>query len=171
MSILYRGVRALDRVFGFERVSAHCDIPCGIYDPHQAQMAAHTVVRMVSLIQELKEPGPRASTKERLEFYHRMARFTTLKEEHAELVKHEIRVLWGDYFKPEHLEEFPSLHELVWKVMKLGSGAKQDLSVTAAEALLEAVLDVAEVFWKTKGMEAVRVKSPYPTGGEIVLPG
>ena len=84
---------------------AHCDVPCGIYDPHLAQIAAHTVVRMSTLICELEKPGPDASQDEAQIYAHKIARMTAVKEHHAELAKQELRILWGDYFKPEHLDE------------------------------------------------------------------
>lgn len=148
-----------------ETVYAHCDIPCGIYDPHNAQMAVHTVIKMVKLISEVKQVPPTdADTR------NKMIRYVTVKEQHAEIAKHEIRILWGDYFKPEHVQKYPELHELVWKVMKLGSKAKQEVNLESAEELLETVNKIAEIFWKTKNIETVKRKSFYPTEREIVLP-
>lgn len=137
---------------------AHCDIPCGIYDPHLAQMATHTVLRMTNLIKEAKDD------------VHKIARLTRVKEEHAELVKHEVRIIWGDYFKEEHLKEYPNLHELVFKIMKLASKTKQEVNLENANELLSKVQEFAEIYWKSKGREVVRTKSGYPTEGEIVLP-
>lgn len=142
---------------------AHCDIPCGIYDPYPAQMAAHTVIRMVNLIADLKKENEK-------DFIHKLARYAKVKEEQAELVKHEIRILWGDYFKEEHSKHYPELHNLVFKVMKLASKARQEVSLEAAEELLATVQKVAEIFYKTKGLKPVRIKPPYPTEGEIVFP-
>lgn len=143
-------------------VFAHCDIPCGIYDPHEMQMAAHTIIRMVGLIQEL---GKEDKSDESM---HKLIRYTKVKEEHAERVKHEVRVLWGDYFKEEHLKDFPELHSLVWKTLKLASNARQNVDLKVAQDLLAATQEIAEVFYKTKGMEPVRIASGYPTEGEIV---
>lgn len=138
---------------------AHCDIPCGIYDPYPAQIAAHTVIRMVTLIQEEKDKD-----------LHKLARYTHVKEEHAELVKKEVRILWGDYFKEEHLKDYPNLHELVFKTMKLASKARQEVNLEVAKALLASVQQIAEIFWKTKGVKTKRIPAPYPSGGELVLP-
>ena len=150
---------------------AHCDIPCGIYDPHLAQMAAHTVIRMNSLINELVSKMPANPTiEERRDFVHKLARYTHTKEEHAEKVKQEVRILWGDYFKPEHVKQFPELHELVWKAMKLGSQARQEVNLKASEDLLETVNKIAEIFWRTKDKKTFRVKAPYPTEKETVFP-
>jgi nickel superoxide dismutase len=137
---------------------AHCDIPCGIYDPHQAQLAAHTIIRMTDLIAEHKNE------------IHETVRYTSVKEEHAEMLKHEIRVIWGDYFKPEHAQKFPELHTLVWDIMKLGSKARQGVDKAVAEQLLEKVNRFAEIFWETKGVKTKKVKAPYPTGKDIVVP-
>lgn len=138
-------------------VYAHCDIPCGIYDPNRAQQEAHTILRMTNLI---KDAGSDT---------HKITRLTKVKEEHAEILKHEVTVLWGDYFKPEHLEKFPDLHEQVWKLLKLASKTKQEVNEDAAKELLEETLKFAEVFYQSKGLEPQRVKSPYPTEGEIVV--
>ena len=155
----------LDRVFGFETAYAHCDIPCGIYDPHMAQMAAHTVIRMDMLIADLAK-NPNMGPDER----SKMIRYTMVKEQHAELCKNEIRVLWGDYFKPEHAQANPELHGLVWDTLKLASKARQGTNIADAEALLANVEKIAEIFWKTKNVQTKRVKSPYPSEHEMVYP-
>jgi nickel superoxide dismutase len=142
---------------------AHCDIPCGIYDPYYAQTAAHTVIRMTQLIQDAKQE------ENEKELIHNISRYTKIKDEHAEIVKHEIRVIFGDYFKDEHLEQYPDLPNLVRKILKLASIARQEVDMQAAQDLLNSVQEFAEIFYKTKGLEVVRVKSPYPTGGEMVV--
>ncbi|MBI2028048.1 MAG: superoxide dismutase, Ni [Candidatus Levybacteria bacterium] len=147
---------------------AHCDIPCGIYDPHMAQMASHTVIRMTQMLNDLTAEKD-IPFEERKKIIHQIARLTKVKEEHAELVKHEIRVLWADYFKEEHLKKYPDLHSLIFKILKLASKARQEINMDAANELLENVQKMAEIFFETKGLKSVRVKSPYPTGGEIVL--
>ena len=81
---------------------AHCDIPCGIYDPHEAEIAARTVARMVELINGLD--GNDTETR------NKFNRCVRVKEDHAEKVKHEVQVIWSDYFKPEHLDAHPDLH-------------------------------------------------------------
>jgi len=152
-------------------VYAHCDIPCGIYDPHQMQVAAHTVLRMTQLIEELEPPKfPLPDVAEAKKKLNSLARYVAVKEEHAELCKREVRILWGDYFKAEHLEQYPELHDTVWKVLKVASTARQEVSLEAAAELLSLTQLIAEVFWKTKGVETVRGKSFYPTEGEMVYP-
>ena len=149
---------------------AHCDIPCGIYDPHTAQVAAHTVLRMVDLTNELPKPTPDMTPEKRQEFVNKLTRYTVIKEQHAEILKHEVRILWGDYFKPEHLQQHKDLNDLVWKTLKLASKVKQEINVQAAEELLGNVQKIAEIFWKTKNVETVKQKSFYITGREIVYP-
>ncbi len=155
--------------FPEEIAYAHCDIPCGIYDPHQMQLAAHTVIRMTSMINDLKVSSENPSFEERKKIIHQVSRLTKVKEEHAELVKHELRILWGDYFKEEHLKDYPDLHTLVFKTLKLASKARQEINMDAANELLANTQQIAEIFYKTKGVTPVRVKSVYPTGLEIVL--
>ena len=139
-------------------VYAHCDVPCGIYDPISAQIAAHTVIRMTQLIEENKDNE-----------HHDIARYTATKEEHSEKVKHEIRILMGDYFL-KFIEKYPELNELSMKVMKLGSQTKQNIDINASEELLETVNKIAEIFWTTKNIETFRAKAPYPTEKETVYP-
>lgn len=157
-----------DKILPLKIVFAHCDIPCGIYDPHQAQLAAHTIIRMTTLINELKKASDIEEAKKT--FIHQLARYTHVKEEHAEIVKHEVRILWGDYFKEEHLKDYPDLHALVWKTLKLASKTRQEVNTQTAQELLTSVQNIAEIFWKTKGIETARIKSPYPSGGEVVVP-
>ncbi len=89
-------------------VHAHCDLPCGIYDPEQARIEAESVLRTI-------EKHDASEDK------HFRARAVHVKEERAELVKHHLDVLWHDYFKPEHLEAYPDLHETFWKATKQAS--------------------------------------------------
>lgn len=149
-------------------IYAHCDIPCGIYDPHQAQLAAHTVIRMTQLITDLKKEGDDAE--EDKHFVHALSRYVKVKDDHAEILKHEVSVIWGDYFKEEQLKEYPNLHALVFSIMKLASKARQEVNLAQAQALLAKTQEFAEMFWKSKGRKTIRVASGFPTGGEMVLP-
>lgn len=171
MLVLYRImrlVRSLLKMIPEQVAFAHCDMPCGIYDPHNAQMAAHTIIRMVNLINELKASSAEPPFDERKKIISEIARLTKIKEEHAELVKHEIRIIWGDYFKEENMKGAPNLHEKVFRIMKLASKARQEVNLKAANELLAAVQEFAEIFYKSKGLESVRIPSGYPTGGELV---
>jgi len=157
----------LDQQVHFDSVDAHCDIPCGIYDPHQAQIGALTVIRMVDVIENLlKEHGDSLNA----ELFNSMARYVAVKEEHAELAKHEIRVIWGDFIKEAQLEKYPQLHGLVHKIMQLGSKVRQTVNRESAIAFLEAINEFAEIFWQIKGIETKRAKSPYSVSEDIVLP-
>ena len=131
---------------------AHCDIPCGIYDPITAKIAAQTVLKMVMRIQSAESPGPGAATQDRRAFVNTLARYVAVKEEHAELVKKELDILWHDYFRPEHLEKYPDLHTRFWEAAKLASKNKQTVDLDAARQLVDAVDSIAEVFWATKGV-------------------
>src|SRR5881409_3761362 len=117
MALLHSLLKGLDRLSPAAVAYAHCDIPCGIYDPHHAQMAAHTVIRMIDLIDQIPKPAANTSAKDWEAYAFKVSRHTAVKEQHAELAKHEVRILWGDYFKPEHVQQHPDLHEAVWKVM------------------------------------------------------
>jgi nickel superoxide dismutase len=150
---------------------AHCDIPCGIYDPHTAQIAALTVVRMVQLIQGLQQPGQGSSKNDWDTYGMQISRYTAIKEEHARLCEHELIILWTDYFRPEHLEKHSNLHDVVWKTAKLTSTVKQQINMDAAQQLLAGCQQIAEIFWDTKGVQTRRQPSNQgQVGGELVYP-
>ena len=170
MSLLNSAFLLAHRVFPATVAHAHCDVPCGIYDPHLAQIAALTTIRMSQLLQNLKMPGPASTPAEVNAFAAEVSRLTAAKEHHAELCKHELRILWGDYFKPEHLQQVPDLHDKFWKAMKLASTVRQKNDQKAAEDLLAAVQGIAEAFWKTKGAKSVKQPSRQAVGFELVYP-
>src|SRR5437868_7516572 len=99
----------LFRMLPTESAYAHCDIPCGIYDPKPAQIAAATVLKMVQKIKEADHPD------KSLDDRNILVRAIWTKEEHARKCKEEILILWTDYFKPEHLEKWSDLHDTIWK--------------------------------------------------------
>lgn len=140
---------------------AHCDIPCGIYDPHNAQMAAHTIIRMTQFLTEIKRTDETKTE-------HDIARVTRVKEQHSDLLEEELDTLRNDYFKPEHYKKFPKLHELFVSTLQLSSKARQGIDMNSAEDTLRGVLAIAEIFFQSKGVTPVRVKSVYPTEREIV---
>ncbi len=164
--MIYKLIKALDRIFGIEEAKAHCDIPCGIYDPITAQIAALTVVRMMDLMADLEKKQPAGGR----EAQNSMSRYVATKEEHAEKAKQEIRVIWGDYIKAAHLEKHPGLHDLVHKIMQLGSKSRQTADREAAVQFVEAINQFAEIFWKTKDIAVKRAKAPYAPGLEMVYP-
>jgi nickel superoxide dismutase len=124
--------------------SAHCDIPCGIYDPEQARIEAESCYRIIEKYA--------ASTDE---LYRQ--RCVVVKEERAELTKHHIDVLWHDYFKPEHLEKYPDLHDVCWKASKAASKVKQTTDLAAAEELLSLIGTIDEMWKGTGGLEKTRL--------------
>jgi len=163
--MIYEILEAVDRKMGIERAQAHCDIPCGIYDPIVAQIAALTVVRMIDLMNDLESKGEKG-----LAYQNSMARYIAVKEEHGEKVKHEIRVIFGDYFKAQHVEKYPNTPALVHHIMQYGSKARQTVDREAAIQLVDAVNQFAEIFWETKGIATKRAKAPYAPALELVYP-
>lgn len=123
---------------------AHCDVPCGIYDPKPAQIAAATVLKMVEKIETLPQDNPTLSDR------NNFVRMVWTKEEHARKCKEEILILWTDYFKEEHLEKFPNLSDIIWKASKLCSKNKQSVDLQLAKDLVHAVDEIADIFQKTK---------------------
>ena len=137
--------RRLGRIFAPTTVvHAHCDVPCGIYDPAGAAQAARTVARMVELIGQIDPASTAVADR------NKFIRCVTVKEQHAELVKHEVQVIWSDYFKPEHLAANPDLHTKVWNILKLAGKNKQSIDAEAAAQLEAAVKEFADIFWATK---------------------
>jgi nickel superoxide dismutase len=170
-SLVDRVLDKFDQVSPPSEAFAHCDIPCGIYDPHMAQVAALTVVRMVQLIQGLQQPGQGAAKNDWDTYGMQISRYTAIKEEHARLCEHELIILWTDYFRPEHLEKHPDLHDVVWKTAKLTSTVKQQINMDAAQQLLAGCQQIAEIFWDTKGVQTKRQPSNQgQVGGELVYP-
>jgi nickel superoxide dismutase len=170
LSLAARALRAIDHVAPPPTAHAHCDIPCGIYDPHHAQIAALSVIRMDQLIEALGELPAGASKEDADKWHNSMTRYVLVKEEHGELCKREVRVIWGDYFKPEHAEKFPELNTLVWNILKLGGKNRQEVNMAAAQDLLAQVQRFAEIFWETKGVATKRAPSNQAVGGEMVVP-
>ena len=164
--MLHRFISVLDRKYNFERAKAHCDIPCGIYDPITAQIAAVTVVRMIDLMTDLEGKGGEKGK----DYLNSMSRYITVKEDHAEKAKAEIRVIWGDYIKAPHLEKYPDLHGLVHQVMQLGSKSRQTTDRQVALDFVEAINKFTEIFWATKNVATKRAKSPYNPPLELVYP-
>jgi nickel superoxide dismutase len=164
--MMYKLLESLDKKLRFERAKAHCDIPCGIYDPILAQISALTVVRMLDLMAAYEKDHPEKDTA----YFHAMSRYVAVKEEHAEKVKHEVRVMWGDYFKPQHMEKYPELHALTHEIMALGSKARQTADRELAVKLVEKLNRFAEIFWETKSVATKRAKAPYAPALELVYP-
>ena len=142
----------IQRCWPVHAALAHCDIPCGIYDPISAKIAAQTVLKMVMRIEAMEQPAASASAQERATSANTLSRYITVKEEHAQLVKKELDILWHDYFRPDHLENNPDLHTTFWNAAKLAGQNKQSVSRDSAQQLVDAVDSIAEMFWATKGV-------------------
>ena len=134
-----------------ERAHAHCDIPCGIYDPVSAKIAAQTVQKMVLRIEALEAPGPGSDATVRHNFINTMSRYTRVKDEHAEIVKKELGILWADYGWPNLPADF-DLHGTFNQALKLAGRCKQSVDMAACEELVATVDRVATAFWATKNV-------------------
>jgi nickel superoxide dismutase len=164
--MIYKLLDSIDKVMPVNRLNAHCDIPCGIYDPIIAQIAALTVVRMIDLMNDLDNKGGDKNK----DYINSMSRYVTIKEEHAEKAKAEIRVIWGDFLKAQHVEKFPNIHELVHQIMQLGSKARQTADREVALQLVDAINQFAEIFWSAKNIPTKRAIAPYAPSLELVYP-
>jgi nickel superoxide dismutase len=137
MTIVSRLFSFADRVSAPRQVHAHCDLPCGVYDPAQARIEADSVKAIMEKFNDSDDNVFKT-------------RAVMIKEERAELVKHHLWVLWTDYFKPNHLEAHPDLHELFWKATKAAGDAKKTNDVSVAEDLLARIGEIDKIFWETK---------------------
>lgn len=164
--MLYKLVKSLDAKLNFPTASAHCDIPCKIYDPIVAQISVLTMIRMVDLIEELELSG----AEKEANYLSSLTRLVTQKEEHGIKLKQEIQTIWGDYIKQPQLDAFPNLHELVHSIMLKASHCKQNVDKTATLQLLDQVNRFAEIFWESKGVATTRAVCPYPPAQEVVYP-
>jgi nickel superoxide dismutase len=124
---------------------AHCDIPCGVYDPDQARIEAESCYKILEKYH--------ASSDE-----HFRERCVIVKEQRADLAKHHIDVLWHDYFKPEHVQKYPNLHELCWQASKQGSKVKQSLDVAEAKKLIDLIDRIGDIWKQLGGPEQTRLK-------------
>ncbi len=123
-------------MFKIKPVYAHCDLPCGVYDPAQARIEAESVLAIMQKYDGLDE--------------HNKIRAIIIKEQRAELVKHHLWVLWTDYFKQEHLDRYPDLHDKFWQATKQAGECKHHNNPKEAEKLLEMIDEIAKIFWETK---------------------
>ena len=132
--------------------SAHCDGPCGVYDPSSARIAAEAAVSMTKKLLAMQPPaaGDAAAWSA---YLNTASRYITIKEQQAHLAKEELLVLWTDYFKPPHLDAYPSLHNTFWKAAKLCSTVKVEVNLDHAEELMAAIEEIHNIFWATKGRD------------------
>ncbi len=132
------------------KVHAHCDGPCGVYDPASARIAAEAVLSMTKKMMALDPPDHSSGKEPFIGYLNTFARYAQVKEEQAHIAKTELLVLWTDYFKDVHLEKYPQLHDLFWKAAKLCSACKVEVNLEHANALLDCVKQVHDIFWETK---------------------
>tara|TARA_B100001029_G_scaffold171156_1_gene167672 strand:- start:2610 stop:3074 length:465 start_codon:yes stop_codon:yes gene_type:complete len=147
-----------------KNASAHCDIPCAVYDPGVAQYAALSVVRFLDLIKEMPD---KIETKKDLAH---LSRLVQQKEDHAIEVKDAVRTIWGDYFKESQMEKFPEIHDLTHSIMMIASKCKQDIDRQNGIDLVEKVNRFAEIFWATKDIQTETKKSLNPPHMDIIVP-
>ena len=137
MPLLDRLIALVDGIHPPQQVHAHCDLPCGVYDPAQARIEAESVKG----IQEKYQGSDDEVFRERC---------VVIKEERADLVKHHLWVLWTDYFKPEHLEKYPQLHQLFWDATKSAGANKKSQDPADGQKLLDLIHEIDTIFWETK---------------------
>ena len=118
-------------------VQAHCDLPCGVYDPAQARIEAESIKGIIGKLADNDDPDFRT-------------RAVLIKEQRSELVKHHLWVLWTDYFKPEHLKAHPNLHQLFWDATKAAGAAKKTNDAAEGQKLLDLIGEIDKTFWETK---------------------
>ena len=117
--------------------SAHCDLPCGVYDPAQARIEAESIKGIIAKVADNDDPDFRT-------------RALIIKEQRAEMVKHHLWVLWTDYFTPAHVEKYPQLHQLFWTATKEAGLAKRSQDPAQGQKLLDAIAEIDKIFWETK---------------------
>jgi nickel superoxide dismutase len=137
MRLLTRILRVADGLSAPTTAHAHCDLPCGVYDPAQARIEAQSVKAIMERYNQNQDTDYRT-------------RCIVIKEERADLVKHHLWVLWTDYFKPEHLEKVPNLHDLFWRATKAAGDTKKTTDVAVADKLLALIDEVDAAFKATK---------------------
>ena len=120
-------------------VFAHCDLPCGVYDPAQAKIEAESVKACMAKYNDSKDADFKS-------------RAVAIKEQRSHLVKEHLWVLWTDYFKPAHFEKYPQLHVLFNEATKLAgaAGTKGTNDVAVADNLLGKIKEIDTIFWETK---------------------
>ncbi len=126
---------------------AHCDLFCGVYDPAQAMIEAHSCLKSAQKYQDSDDDAFRA-------------RCIAIKEERAELVKHHLWVLWTDFFEPKHVEQFPQLHDLFWRATKAAGDAKKSMDPVASQQMIDVIQEVSDVFWQTEKAVGAGVYPP-----------
>ena len=137
--------------------NAHCDGPCGVYDPASARVAAEAVQSMTKKMLALA--ANHSTDTGSAAYINTMSRYAAIKEEEAHKCKEELLVLWTDFFKPQHLEENPDIHTIFWQAAKLCSACKVEVSSEHAQELMDAVEHIHNMFWKVKGRDVPWIRA------------
>ena len=146
-----------DPPFTLIAASAHCDGPCGVYDPASARVAGEAVQSMTKKMLALAENH--ADNSGSATYLNTMSRYAAIKEEEAQKCKDELLVLWTDFFKPMHLEANPELHTTFWNAAKLCSACKVEVSAQHAQELTDAIEAIHHMFWSVKGREVPWIRA------------
>ena len=137
--------------------NAHCDGPCGVYDPASARIAGEAVQSMTKKMIDLADNhGDNCGS---ASYINTMSRYAAIKEEEAQKCKDELLVLWTDFFKPQHLESHPDLHDIFWKAAKLCSACKVEVSSVHAQELMDAIEGIHNLFWGVKGKDVPWIRA------------
>ena len=139
-----------------KEANAHCDGPCGVYDPASARIAGEAVQSMTKKMNALAESGADCSSPG---YINTMSRYAAIKEEEAQKCKDELLVLWTDFFKPVHLESNPELHNTFWMAAKLCSACKVEVCESHAQELMDAIEDIHNLFWKIKEIDVPWIRA------------
>jgi len=141
-------VNLIERILRPTHVAyGHCDLFCGVYDPAQAKIEAMSCLKVAQKYEASDDEVFRA-------------RAIAIKEERAELVKHHLSVLWTDFFKPHHVEQFPGLHSLFWRAIKAAGDAKKSMDPAVSQGLIDLIDEISDVFWQTEESAATGVYPP-----------
>ena len=140
------------------KAEAHCDGPCGVYDPASARIAGEAVQSMTNKMLALNCPSTDDGSA-MAAYLNTMSRYAAIKEEEAQKCKDELLVLWTDFFKPQHLDSIPELHDTFWQAAKLCSACKVEVSVQHAQELMDAVESIHNMFWTAKGREVPWIRA------------
>jgi nickel superoxide dismutase len=137
---------------------AHCDGPCGVYDPASARIAAEASLSMTKKLLALEPPANNDGAAWAA-YLNTVSRYVAIKEEETHKAKEQLLILWTDYFKPPHLEAYPDLHTTFWKAAKLASSVKVEVNLEHAQELLDAIEEIHNIFWTTKGRDVPWIRA------------
>jgi len=169
--MIFNVLNKLDKVLSFGKVSAHCDVPCGVYDPTPMQIAAMTVARMTDTILDLEAHEQKDHDGAKgADYQNTMARMVAEKERSAEHVKHEARIIWGDFYKADQFSKFPQLHDLTHGIMMAASKCKQNVNQDMSRELVAKCNEFAAVFWEIKNIKHKKVTYHCKPNLEMVFP-